>query len=83
MCVCHVGTGLWSSEETLGFPEAGVTGGCEPPKLGTKLRSSGRAASILHSSAIIPAPVSLGLEDWKRDAFQTGSPPGHDRGVRA
>ncbi|EDM00613.1 rCG62758 [Rattus norvegicus] len=70
-CVCvsvSMGTMFVEARRNIPPPEIGVTGGCELWLLGTKLETSGRAASALkhrHS----PAPVleeTRGLLSLKR-----------------
>lgn len=60
----------WKPEETSRHPGAGVTGSCEPPKvgadLGTKLGSFGKAPSPGHFSALrLPEMPFLPPEESK------------------
>lgn len=56
MCGCP-----WRSEEEAGFPEAVVSGGCEPPiwVLGTELRSSIGGTVTFNLLAVSSAPENI------------------------
>lgn len=73
MCVSHVRMCPWRSGEGIRYFDAGVTGGCEQPRLGLgrKLLSSLRAAHIRNccaaSLALEPrAPTTTTVSDMRQ-----------------